>query len=87
MVKNRRIRLQQHRAKMNSEQLAYDVLSRITLTWAALTIEARLLIAIALVAVFVAFRSNRRRAQLRRQKELDPIKRAIYNPKQFRRPR
>ncbi|MBF3497996.1 hypothetical protein G4D37_12935 [Burkholderia pseudomallei] len=72
---------------MNSEQLAYDVLSRITLTWATLTIEARLLIAIALVTVFVAFRSNRRRAQLRRQKELDPIKRAIYNPKQFRRPR
>lgn len=57
------------------------------LTWAALTIEARLLIAIALVAVFVAFRSDRRRVQLRRQKELDPIKRAIYNPKQFRRPR
>ncbi|MCD4518114.1 hypothetical protein LRP76_05855 [Burkholderia pseudomallei] len=57
------------------------------LTWAALTIEARLLIAIALVTVFVAFRSNRRRAQLRRQKELDPLKRAIYNPKQFRRPR
>ncbi|WP_256730647.1 hypothetical protein [Burkholderia pseudomallei] len=50
-------------------------------------IEARLLIAIALVTVFVAFRSNRRRAQLRRQKELDPLKRAIYNPKQFRRPR
>ncbi|KGX48243.1 hypothetical protein Y043_6309 [Burkholderia pseudomallei MSHR2138] len=85
--KNRRVRLQQHRAKMNSEPLAYDVLNRITLMWAALTIEARLLIAIALAAVFVAFRSNRRRVQLRRHKELDPIKRAIYNPKQFRRPR
>ncbi|AGK47418.1 hypothetical protein BTI_222 [Burkholderia thailandensis MSMB121] len=72
---------------MNSEQLAYNVLSRITLTWAALTIEARLLIAIALAAIGVAFRSNRRRAQLHRQRELDPIKRAIYNPKQFRRPR
>ncbi|AOJ08407.1 hypothetical protein [Burkholderia mayonis] len=70
---------------MNSEQLAYDLLNNIMRTWAALTIEARLLIAIALVAVFVAVRSNRRRAQLRRQKELDPINRAVYNPKQFRR--
>ncbi|WP_082874833.1 hypothetical protein [Burkholderia sp. MSMB1589WGS] len=72
---------------MNSEQLAYNVLNRITLTWAALTIEARLLIAIALAAIGVAFRSSRRRAQLHRQRELDPIKRVIYNPKQFRRPR
>ncbi|MBI0359547.1 hypothetical protein [Burkholderia oklahomensis] len=72
---------------MNSEQLAYDLLNNITQTWAALSIEARLLITIALVAVFVASRSVRRRADLRKRKDLDPIKRAIYNPKQFRRPR
>ncbi|KWZ41573.1 hypothetical protein WS72_00845 [Burkholderia savannae] len=70
-----------------TEQLAYDLLNNLTRIWGALTIEARLLIAIALVAVFVAFRSDRRRVQLRPQKELDPIKRTIYNPKQFRRPR
>ncbi|WP_076883204.1 hypothetical protein [Burkholderia pseudomallei] len=72
---------------MNSEQLAYDLINNITQTWAALSIEARLLITIALVAVFVASRSVRRRAVLRKRKDLDPIKRAIYNPKQFRRPR
>ncbi|MDW9238559.1 hypothetical protein C7S16_3684 [Burkholderia thailandensis] len=49
--------------------------------------NTKILIALVLVAAYLVIRSAYRKAKLRRQRDLDPIKRAIYNPKQFRRPR
>ncbi|WP_178131451.1 hypothetical protein [Burkholderia pseudomallei] len=47
----------------------------------------KILIALALIVAYLAVRSVYRKARLRKQRDLDPIKKAIYNPKQFRRPR
>ncbi|AWY60293.1 hypothetical protein GNZ24_06275 [Burkholderia thailandensis] len=55
--------------------------------WYLLPTNTKILIALALVAAYLAIRSAYRKAKLRRKRDLDPIKKAIYNPKQFRRPR
>ncbi|ALB14799.1 hypothetical protein ACT79_13705 [Burkholderia pseudomallei] len=55
--------------------------------WYLLPTNTKILIALALVATYLVIRSAYRKAKLRRQRDLDPIKKAIYNPKQFRRPR
>lgn len=47
----------------------------------------KILIALTLVAAYLVIRSAHRKAKRRKQRDLDPIKKAIYNPKQFRRPR
>lgn len=74
-------------ASYTSEQAISYLPGNIAQAWYLLPTNTKILIALVLVAAYLVIRSAYRKAKLRRQRDLDPIKRAIYNPKQFRRPR
>ncbi|WP_238361271.1 hypothetical protein [Burkholderia thailandensis] len=74
-------------ASYTSEQAINYLPGNIAQAWYLLPTNTKILIALALVATYLVIRSAYRKAKLRRQRDLDPIKKAIYNPKQFRRPR
>ncbi|WP_324657546.1 hypothetical protein [Burkholderia thailandensis] len=74
-------------ASYTSEQAISYLPGNIEQAWYLLPTNTKILIALALVAAYLAIRSAYRKAKLRRKRDLDPIKKAIYNPKQVRRPR
>ncbi|MDN7676562.1 hypothetical protein QZM22_29795 [Burkholderia oklahomensis] len=74
-------------ATFTSDQAIHYLPGDIAQALSLLPTEIKILVVLGLVVAYLAVRSVYRKARLRRQRCLDPIKKAIYNPKQFRRPR
>lgn len=74
-------------ATYTSDQAITYLPGHIAQAWFLLPTDIKILITLTLIAAYLVARSIYRKAKLRRQRDLDPIKKAIYNPKQFRRPR
>ena len=74
-------------ASYTSEHAISYLPGNIAQAWYLLPTNIKILIALALLAAYLVIRTTYRKAKLGRQRDLDPIKKAIYNPKQFRRPR
>ncbi|WP_323119375.1 hypothetical protein [Burkholderia alba] len=88
---------------MHNDRTANDLSERISLAWTSLPTDVQILIALAVVIALLFAHAAYRSTKLRKQRDddrdyepnsdwdrggsRDPINKATYDPKQFRRPR